>query len=175
MLIFTKRYLHQENQYSKLWSWKCYSHSLVPGEITRRTWVRFPLGMTYQFLIIEIWLFQEETFSCQNWCICNAQFVYIYIWFENVNTWNVNEDAVIFLCDSAYLAGHWQYLNLKWIWMIVSRTTLQQWKIYVFVMHSWCIFYQMSLFVSKFSWGYPPAKYFQFFFIAIHSHAWFYL
>ena len=101
----------------------------------------FPLGMTYQFLIIEIWLFQEETFSCQNWCICNAQLVYIYIWFENVNTWNVNEDAVIFLCDSAYLAGHWQHLNLKWIWMIVSRTTLQQWKIYAFVMHSWCIFY----------------------------------
>ena len=97
----------------------------MPGEITRRTWVRFPLGMTYQFLIIEIWLFQEETFSCQNWCICNAQLVYIYIWFENVNTWNVNEDAVIFLCDSAYLAWHWQHLNLKWIWMIVSRSAVK--------------------------------------------------
>ena len=43
--------------------------------------------------------------------------VAIYVWFENVNTWNVNEDAVIFLCDSAYLAGHWQHLNLKWIWL----------------------------------------------------------
>ena len=117
----------------------------MPGEITRRTWVRFPLGMSYQFLIIEIWLFQEETFSCQNWCICNAQLVYIYIWFENVNTWNVNEDAVIFLCDSAYLAGHWQHFNLKWIWMIVSRTSLQQWKIYAFAMHSWCIFYLQML------------------------------
>ena len=50
--------------------------------------------MSYQFLIIEIWLFQEETFSYQNWYICNAQLV--YIWFENVNAWNVNEDAVIF-------------------------------------------------------------------------------
>ena len=50
----------------------------MPGEITRRTWVRFPLGMSYQFLIIEIWLFEEETFSCQNWCICNAQLLYIF-------------------------------------------------------------------------------------------------
>ena len=51
--------------------------------------------MSYQFLIIEIWLFQEETFSYQNWCICNAQLLYIFE-FENVDAWNVNENAVIF-------------------------------------------------------------------------------
>ena len=67
----------------------------MPGENTRRTWVRFPLGMNYQFLIIEIWLLQEETFSYQNWYICNTQLVYIFD-LKMLNTWNVNEDAVIF-------------------------------------------------------------------------------
>ena len=51
---------------------------IVPGEITRRTWVWFPLGMNYQFVIIKIWLFHEETFSYRNWYICNTQLVYIF-------------------------------------------------------------------------------------------------
>ena len=40
----------------------------------------------------------------------------------------MKKDAVIFLCDSAYLVGHWQHLNLKWIYFteICSKKSNEQ-------------------------------------------------
>ena len=119
------------SDFLKSWSWKCHSH-----RFERRTWVRFPLGMSISDY--EIWLFQEETFSYQNWCICNW---YIYL-MKMLTAWNVNEcsdflhevESAIPIAYSAWWnhqedVGSFSYQN----WYICNKPLAISFAIYIFL------------------------------------------